>query len=171
MGLLPRLTLYPRNSKPCRTCTIHVFCGLMVTPSSFKTRLAASNAARASTADAQVTTQSSAYLRELIAFASHLPTKRCQENITEQRRYSALRRPPLRREEMALSVAARCQHRLNEAQVKSRWHESATDCLSRKLLPSRIWRDLWIDPGSGKPTLVWRKDSATKRRTVTRLGS
>src|SRR6516165_3506426 len=62
IGLLPRLILYPRNSKPCRTCTIRVFCGLMVTPSSFKTRLAASSAARASAADAQVITQSSAYL-------------------------------------------------------------------------------------------------------------
>src|SRR5262245_61159085 len=62
MGLPPRLILYPRNSKPCRTWTIRVFCGLMFTPSSFKTRPAAASAARASVADVQVITQSSAYL-------------------------------------------------------------------------------------------------------------
>jgi len=39
-----------------------VFCGLMFTPSSFKTRLADHSAARASVADVQVMTQSSAYL-------------------------------------------------------------------------------------------------------------
>src|SRR5215467_3992836 len=94
----------------------------MVTPSSFKTRLAASNRPclrRGRAGDHPIVRVS----RELIAFASHLPIKRCQENITKQRRgYSALRRPPLRREEMALSVAARCQHRLDEAQDSAVGH-------------------------------------------------
>jgi len=58
IGLPPRLILYPRNSKPCRTWTTRVFCGLMFTPSSFKTRLAASSATRAAVADVQVMTQS-----------------------------------------------------------------------------------------------------------------
>src|SRR5947209_20516953 len=55
MGLPPRLILYPRNSKPCRTWTIRVFCGLMFTPSSFKTRLADPSAARASVLAVDIT--------------------------------------------------------------------------------------------------------------------
>src|ERR1700745_4416444 len=55
--------------------------------------------------------------RELITLASHLPIKRRQENVAQQRRgYPALRRPSFSREEPTLSVATRCPHGLNEAQ-------------------------------------------------------
>src|SRR5215471_15735941 len=77
---LPRLILYPRNSNPCRTCTIRVFCGCSCTPNSLRIRSAAATAARASSADVQVTTQSSAYL------APHLLIERRQEYVTEQGR-------------------------------------------------------------------------------------
>src|SRR5215831_8225573 len=61
-GPAPSLDLVPEEFEAVPNVHIRVFCGLMVTPSFFKTRLAASSAARASTADARVTTQSSAYL-------------------------------------------------------------------------------------------------------------
>src|SRR6266446_4765149 len=48
---LPRLILYPRNSNPCRTCTIRVFCGCSCTPNSFRIRSAPATASRASAAD------------------------------------------------------------------------------------------------------------------------
>ena len=57
---LPRLTLYPRNSKPCDTCTIRVFCSFSVTPSSARSFFASSSACSASCRVRHVTTQSSA---------------------------------------------------------------------------------------------------------------
>src|ERR1700674_1275790 len=58
----PHFILYPRNSNPCRTCTMRVFCALSCTPSVLRICRAASKAACASAADVQVMTQSSAYL-------------------------------------------------------------------------------------------------------------
>src|SRR6516162_4513359 len=61
--------------------------------------------------------------RELIAPASHLPIERRQKNVAQQRRgYPALRRPSFRREEPTLSVTARRQHGLNEAQNSAIGH-------------------------------------------------
>src|SRR5215471_9322401 len=60
--LLAALDLVPQKLESRRTCTIRVFCGCSCTPSSLRIRSAAATAACASSADVQVTTQSSAYL-------------------------------------------------------------------------------------------------------------
>jgi hypothetical protein len=97
----------------------------MFTPSSFKIRLAASSATRASVADVQVDDPVVRVPRELITLASHLPIKRRQENVAQQRRgYPALRRPSFSGEEPTLSVTTRCQHGLNEAQDSAIGHTS-----------------------------------------------
>ena len=53
---MPRLILYPRNSKPYCTRTIRVFVGLIRTPNRSRTAVAVAKAVRASAADAQVMT-------------------------------------------------------------------------------------------------------------------
>ena len=47
-GRLPRLILYPRNSKPVATWTIRVFSTLSVTPSAFRIWVASASTRHAS---------------------------------------------------------------------------------------------------------------------------
>src|SRR3954452_996660 len=58
--------------------------------------------------------------RKLITFASHLPIKRSQKYVTEQRRdYPALRSPALAGKEPPFAIASGLQHRPNQAQYST----------------------------------------------------